>query len=345
MDHRRVDALEQSGHARWAKLDLLLLRSLGIRTVRESLRWHLVEQSAGLFDWSSARGQIDGALAADAEVIWDICHWGVPDGLDIMSPEWPGRLARFAGAAARMLRREGVRIGGWVPVNEMAFWAWAGGQTGGFAPFLREQGDALKRQLVEAHLAVVAALREAGAMEPVLVCEPLIWLVEDPEDPLSRQYVAQHMAASFTAIDMILARDPTAISLLGWNFYPHNQWRMDGVKVRVGEPGYRPLRALLQDMAQRYQLPMAITETGAEEPDGVVWTDYASQEIAAARRQGAPLLGVCIYPVMDYSGWDDGRHCRCGPIGTNAGIRFIRSAHRDAISTLQSRMAADIWEA
>jgi beta-glucosidase/6-phospho-beta-glucosidase/beta-galactosidase len=342
MDRRRVDALEASGHARWAALDLLLLRSLGIRTVREALRWHLIEKDVGVYDWSSARAQIDGALAADAEVIWDICHWGVPDGMDIMSAEWPSRLARLAGAAARMLRREGVRIGGWVPVNEMAFWAWTGGQTGGFAPFLRLQGDAFKRQLVAGHLAVVEALREAGATEPIIVCEPLIWVVEDPAHPASREYAAQHMAGALTAIDMILERDPAGIHVLGWNFYPHNQWQMDGTKVVRGDPRYRPLRALLQDMAQRYELPMAITETGAEEPEGVVWTDYAGEEIAAARQRGVPLLGVCLYPVMDYRGWDNARHCRCGPIGINGEKRFIRPAQRDAISLLTSRLGAAI---
>ncbi|MBX9749145.1 MAG: hypothetical protein K5Q68_05965 [Roseococcus sp.] len=333
-----MDPLERSGHPRWAALDFLLLRSLGIRTVREALRWHLIERDAGVFDWSSARQQIAGALAADTEVIWDICHWGVPDGLDIMSPEWPLRLARFAGEAARMLRREGVRIGAWVPVNEMAFWAWAGGETGGFAPFLTRQGDAFKRQLVAGHLAVVAALRDAGALEPILVCEPLIWIVADPENPLEQHYSASRVAGSVAALDMILAQDSTAIDVLGWNFYPHNQWRPDGEKVPRGEAGYRPLHVLLRDMRLRYALPMAITETGAEEPEGVVWADAIAKEIAIARREGVPLLGACIYPVMDYNGWDNARHCHCGPIGTKGGMRFIRSAHRGAVAALRASL-------
>jgi len=259
----------------------------------------------------------------------------VPDGLDIMSPEWPARLARFAGEAARMLRREGVRIAGWVPVNEIAFWAWAGGETGGFSPFLHGQGDALKRQLVAAHLAVVAALRDAGALEPILVCEPLIWIIADPEDPAARPAAAAQWGGSVAAIDMIRARDAGAIDVLGWNFYPHNQWRSDGVKVFRGEVGYRPLHGLLRDMRRRYPLPMAISETGAEEPEGVVWADAMAAEIAAARAEGLTLAGACLYPVMDYSGWDDARHCPCGPIGIKGGMRFIRPAHRAAIAALR----------
>lgn len=335
-DRRRVDAVESSGHARWATLDLAILRSLGIRTVRETLRWHLVERAEGVFDWSSARAQIRGALTSNVEVIWDLCHWGVPDGLDIMSPEWPERLGRFASAAARMLLNEGVRVAGWIPVNEMAFWAWAGGQTGGFAPFLLEQGDALKRQLVLGHLAVVAALRGAGALQPILVSEPLIWIVADVSDAAGRLHAQEHVTGSLAAIDAILLRDPSAIDVLGLNFYPHNQWRPNSERVLRGTPDYRPLRHLLMEVARRYGRPIAITETGAEEPDGVGWNDYVGEEIRAACSAGADIRAVCVYPVSDYAGWDNGRHCRCGPLGMQEGRRVVRLPYRAALTRLNA---------
>ena len=25
-----------------------------------------------------------------------------------------------------------------------------------------------------------------------------------------------------------------------------------------------------------------------------------------------PILGVCLYPILDYPGWDDDRHCQSG---------------------------------
>jgi len=69
-------------------------------------------------------------------------------------------MASFALASARMMRAEGVRIAGWIPVNEISFWAWAGGDEGHFEPHLNEAGRALKRQLVRAHLQVVRVLRD-----------------------------------------------------------------------------------------------------------------------------------------------------------------------------------------
>jgi len=331
---RRVDSVAASGHESWAILNHTILRSLGVRTAREALRWHLIERQCGIYDWSSARAQIAGALHADTEVIWDICHWGVPDHLDIMSPDWVSRLAAFAAAAARMLREEGVRIGGWVPINEMAFWAWAGGKKGGFSPFMFDQGGALKTQFLRGHLAVVDALRSVGATEPIVLCEPLIWVVARTGEPETAAEARAHVDGAFEAVEWILERDPKGIDVLGLNYYAHNQWEVEGVMLLPSDPRYRPLRDLLADVSARFPLPLAITETGAEEPFGDVWLDQIRHEIADVLARKIPLTGVCIYPIMDYPGWDNDRHCPCGAIGHDGGQRFVRAGQRAAIRRL-----------
>ena len=30
------------------------------------------------------------------------------------------------------------------------------------------------------------------------------------------------------------------------------------------------------------------------------------------------MQGICLYPVMDYPGWNDERHCPCGVIACDA---------------------------
>ena len=32
----------------------------------------------------------------------------------------------------------------------------------------------------------------------------------------------------------------------------------------------------------------------------------------AAQRAGVPVEGICLYPILDYPGWDDDRHCETG---------------------------------
>ena len=332
VDLGRVDSVASSGHERWAYLDHALPRSLGMRCARESLRWHLIERVPGVYDFTSALQQVRAARAAGVAVVWGICHWGLPDHIDVWSAEFPQLLAAFAKAVARMLREEGSDIAGWVPVNEMAFWAWAGGATGGFHPFHTLRGDFLKWQLVLGHLAVVQALRGNGAFEPIMVCEPLIMVhaQEGSGSAVARGY----MQASTAAIEWILAADPSAIDVIGWNFYPHNQWREDDTRVPRGDPHYRPLRNLLHDVAERFGRPLVLSETGAEEPDGVGWLSYVAAEAEAALQMGVPLRAICIYPVTDYAGWDNARHCECGPIGSREGRRFVREWHRQLIEQL-----------
>ena len=81
-----------------------------------------------------------------------------------------------------------------------------------------------------------------------------------------------------------------------------------------GHPGHRPLHIMLEHLWQRYRRPIVMTETGAEVPVDAGWLGYVAAEIRQAQRNGVDVQGVCIYPVMDYPGWDDERHCRCGLI-------------------------------
>jgi hypothetical protein len=62
---------------------------------------------------------------------------------------------------------------------------------------------------------------------------------------------------------------------------------------------------------------MLLTETGSESPNGAGWLRYVGGEVRAARRDGVPVEGVCLYPVMDYPGWDNSRHCHCGLFRTD----------------------------
>lgn len=334
-DGRRVDSVHASAHDRWAQLDLAILRGVGVRTVRESLRWHHIEATAGCYDWASAQRQIDAARRNDVEVVWALCHWGVPDHLDVMAADWPQRLAQFAQAAARHCAAEGVRVAAWTPVNEIAFWSWAGGEKGGFGPYLSDQGDALKHQLMRGHLAAVAALRAVGANQPILLCEPLIHVAPQDFTPEAARAAQAYVDASFWAVETLLRADPASVDILGLNYYAHNQWRLEGARLTRDDAAYRPLRRLLGDVARRFpQLPLVISETGAEEPAGGAWLAEVARNVEEARRDGVAVEGICIYPILDYPGWENDRHCPCGLIGVDRGRRFVRAEAAQDIARL-----------
>src|SRR5437879_5692056 len=86
VDGRRLDLVESTGHARLFAADYRSLKRHGIHAARDGLRWHLIEQRPGVYDWSSALPMLRAACACDLQVIWDLCHYGWPDWLDIWSP-------------------------------------------------------------------------------------------------------------------------------------------------------------------------------------------------------------------------------------------------------------------
>ena len=87
-----------------------------------------------------------------------------------------------------------------------------------------------------------------------------------------------------------------------------------GATIPLGHWMYRPLRHLLIEVGARYGRPVLLSETGAEGSNGAGWLRYVGGEVRAARRAGVPVEGICLYPVMDYPGWQNDRPCRCGLI-------------------------------
>ena len=328
-DNKQIDVLTSTNHAQRTREDYRLLSQAGIRTVRDGFRWHLIEQTPGVYDWSSILPMLDAASATQTQVLWDLCHWGVPRGLDIFSDEFVTRFAAFAAAAAQIvLDRTGGPTGPvpfYCPVNEISFWSWVGGDVKAFAPHREGEGPALKRQLVRASVAAIEAIRNVDSRARFIQAEPIINIVPNrnhlKRHPQIVEDTRRHTAAQYEAWDMIrgdrdedLGGSPECLDLIGVNYYWNNQWVHGGDRTPPGHDEHRPLHVMLEDLWRRYGRPILITETGAEAGAAVGWLGYIASEVRQAQRNGVEILGICIYPVMDYPGWDDERHCSCGLI-------------------------------
>src|ERR687890_802745 len=124
-DGVRLDLIRATSHDRHVASDYRQCADLGLRTLRDGLRWHLIEQSPGKYDWSSFLPMLAAAREADTQIIWDLCHYGWPDHLDIWDAKFVASFGRFAAAVALLVKEHSAsRI--YCPVNEISFWAWAG---------------------------------------------------------------------------------------------------------------------------------------------------------------------------------------------------------------------------
>jgi beta-glucosidase/6-phospho-beta-glucosidase/beta-galactosidase len=323
-DRRQLDLIAATGHDEHAAADYRMLAAYGMGTARDALRWHLIEADGpGRYDWSSLLPMLRAARDAGVQVIWDLCHYGVPHDLDIWSPLFPERFAAFAMAAARVIRDESDgEVPFYCPVNEISFWAWSGGDHAGMYPYAKGRGSELKRQLARAAILAIDAVRSVDPRARFVHAEPLIHVTTPPKAPARDvKGAARHREAQFEACDMIAGRlapelggSEAHLDIVGVNFYPDNQMFRAGDTIPLGHWLYRPLRLLLADVQARYGRPILVSETGAEGPNGAGWLRYVAGEVRAALRAGIPVEGVCVYPVMDYPGWANDRHCRCGLI-------------------------------
>ena len=105
----RLDMTAAVGHDRFAEQDYALMRSAGLLTARDGLRWHLIDHG-GKYDFSSFVPMLRASLHHGVQVIWDLFHYGYPDDIDILKPAFVGRFARYCAAAARVFAesRSGV---------------------------------------------------------------------------------------------------------------------------------------------------------------------------------------------------------------------------------------------
>ena len=108
-DRRRLDLIAATGHDRCVAQDYRRVRAHGMTTVRDGLRWNLIDDGSR-YDWSSFLPMLRAARAANVQVVWDLCHYGYPDHIEIWKASFVENFARFAGAAARIVAAETDRF-------------------------------------------------------------------------------------------------------------------------------------------------------------------------------------------------------------------------------------------
>ncbi|MGQ9367221.1 beta-glucosidase [Azospirillum sp. ST 5-10] len=344
-DGRRLDLIAATGHDRHAAGDYARMVAHGIRGVRDGVRWHLVESAPGHYDWSSFVPMLRAARAAGVRVVWDLCHYGWPDDLDIWRPAFVERFARFAAAVAGVVRDEGGEPPVYCPVNEISYWAWAGGDMARFNPMARGRGCELKHQLVRATIAAVDAIRSVDPRARFVQVDPVIHVLPRPDRPRDAAAAEGARLAQFEAWDMIaghvwpgLGGKPEYLDIIGVNYYSDNQWFLNGGTIERTDPRYRPFADILAETHRRYDRPLLVAETGAEGDARVPWLDYVCDQVRSALARGVPVEGICLYPILDYPGWADERHCEVGLYGP-CDERGGRRLHRPLAAALDRQGA------
>ena len=314
----RVDFLPLTGHLQRLEEDYEQLGQFNLRTVREGIRWSQVERTPYQYDWRTVETMLTEGHRQGIQQVWDLCHFGYPDDLTPLHPMFARRFAHLCRAFVRFYRDrypdEALIV---TPINEVSFISWLGGDARGTSPYCTRQGFEVKVGLMRAYIEGVAAMREIDPGVRILTTEPLVHIVP-PFGATPNQVRDAAMANDnqFQATDILAGRlmpelggRPDYLDIVGLNYYYNNQWVLGtgdflGWADAVPDQRWVPLRELLHKAWDRYGRPIALTETSHPGIDRPGWIRMIGQESSAVLQAGVPLLGVCLYPIVDRPDWD-----------------------------------------
>lgn len=346
----RLDLVCATQHDLELEADYARVRALGLGTVRESARWHLVDRGRRM-DFSTVRPMLEAARRQDVQILWTLCHYGWPEDVSLLSVGFVDRFARYCGAMARLVSDFDDAVPFYTPINEISFFAWAAGEVGYMYPFLHGRGGELKRQLLRAAIAGIEAIREVDPRARFIHVDPLIHVVTPRGRPELARAAADQRASQFDAWDILVGGlhpevggRPGYLDIIGVNFYHANEWEYPDQRLRwedtPRDPRWIPLHRLLAEVHTRYGRPMLISETSHFGAGRGRWLQEVAREASAARRAGVPLEGLCIYPAIDRPDWDDPNHWH------NSGLWDLRPAEGGRLERVPCQeYLADLREA
>ena len=321
-DGVRLDLIRATGHDKHVRQDYRICAELGFRTIRDGLRWHLIEKSPGKYDWSSWLPALEAAEEFGVQVIWDLFHYGSPDHVDQAGEDFPQRFTDFAMAAVEVQQSVSGGPPLLCPLNEINFISWAV-EVDYFPHVGPDEVGWFKRQLVRTATTAARCIKEHWPRSVLVWAEPLIHVAPHDHRRRSVRAAEHNRQGMFEAYDWIIGRaapelggDPAFVDLVGLNYYPHNQWYWEGPTIPMGHHEYRPLADMLIEMTERYGKPVFLSETGAEGSAKPSWLHYVCNEVRDAMRRGADIRGICWYPITAYPGWDNSRHAETGLLST-----------------------------
>lgn len=343
-DGVRLDLIRATGHDKHVLEDYRQCRRLGFDTVRDGLRWHLIEKVPGKYDWASWRLALEAAAETGIQVIWDLFHYGSPDHVELDSDEFPQRFTDFVIAALDVQRSVSNGPPLVCPLNEINFMAWAVNE-GYFPPIGPKENGWFKRQLITTAIMAARAIRRHAPDAVIIGAEPLIHVAPHNQRRSTIRAAEQNRGGMFEAYDWMmglaqpeLGGDPSLIDVIGLNYYPHNQWYWEGPTIPLGHHEYRALADMLLEIANRYRKPIFLAETGAEGSGRASWLHYIGNQVRDAIDQGADVRGICWYPITAYPGWDNSRHAEAGLLST-VGADGKRRVDQRLFEELQAQRA------
>lgn len=307
-----IDQIRATKHDLFVDQDYARLTDVGIRTVREGVRWPLIDEG-GQYDFSTLEPFLHAANKHGIEIIYDLFHFGYPDDIDLFSTDFPARFADYCFAVADFIKTQTTGISYFTPINEPSYFSWAAGEVGLFAPHQFGRGFELKKKLVAAAIAGINAIHALSPDARIVNVDPLCCVTAATEnsewqgeiDHFNSQVVFQSWDMLSGKLFPELGGSPTHLDIVGVNYYWTNQWEwsLPGNTLDRSDPRRCSLHSLIRSLWKRYHAEILISETSELDHRRAAWVQELAVEAKEILREEIPLLGICLYPVLGMPEW------------------------------------------
>lgn len=323
-DGKRKDYVRITGHDRHLKKDYDALMDLGVGVVREAVRWPFVDLGEGKFDWKSVDEVIDAMEACHMSAIWDLCHYGFPDGCDPFSEKCLERFKDYCRAVAKHVVKRTKEPRFFTPMNEISFFSAGATDMMWMFPFAKGRCAEFKRAIAKMAIEGVKAIREVDAKARMVHVDPLIHAVPPKDRPDLADEAWKHAyEEAYEGWDMLFGKlhpelggGPVILDIVGVNVYNFSQAQLNADKSRkvLGprDPRRRPLGEMLKYAWDRYRRPIIIGETSGYQDKRAEWLRMTMEESMKALNSGVDLHGVCLYPCVDIPDWQTDEWAKIG---------------------------------
>lgn len=316
----RVNLLQVTQHDVRVEEDYAALAKMGIFTVREGICWSFVEREPLKYDFSEVLNRMKAAEKYGIQIMWDLIHFGYPDGLFPTHPHFVSRFESLCRAFIQFYKENCTQPLYVIPINEISFLSWLSGEVRGTIPFAVNNGWDIKYHLCKAALHGIRILKAADPSCKIIMVEPLICIHDNGES--GSEEVFRTNEYQFEAMDIISGRmcpelggDESYLEIVGLNYYWNCQWILHGETLPWPDISQQrvPLNQLIHEAYRRYGKPTFLSETGHFGEGRVEWLEEITEQCLIAQERGVDFHGICIYPVTDRPDWDDlSRYSNCG---------------------------------
>ena len=340
---RPLDEYELTEHDERFADDFALAAGVGAELLRWGVPWYRVAPEPGVWDWDWTDRAVDALLAAGLRPVIDLVHYGTPRWLDreFAHPDYPRHVAEYG---ARFAQRFGDRVTDYTPVNEPGIHSLFSGEYGYWPPYLHgERGYAtialrIAKGFVLTQHAIAA---ELGSRAVFVHVDAAMAFVGDDRAPEHRDEARRMRLQVHLVEDLVTGgvgdAHPAAARLAGlgvgddeltWfrehavrpdvmgvNYYPRHSTELfePGVRHLGGFADPRPsvdrgaegLREALRSYAQRYRVPVMVSETcvTGSVAERIAWLRDSVDTVHDLRASGVDVVGYTWWPLFDMYEW------------------------------------------